>query len=107
MEIKGTIIQVLERKEGVAQSGNTWALQPYVLETLEQYPRKVYFEVFGEERIEQNACNVGDEVTVSYDIESREFNAKWYTQVRAWKIDKAGQEAAVAAAPVPDPFAQN
>lgn len=94
MEVKGKIVQVLEPQSGVSKSSGTpWATQGYVLETFDQYPRKVYFEVFGEERIKQNTCNVGDVVTVGFDIDSREFNARWYTTIRAWKISKGEEDA--------------
>jgi hypothetical protein len=88
MEVVGKIIQVLPEQEGVGRNGNPWKVQPYVLETLDQYPRKVYFEVFGEERIKQNPCEIDRLVTVSFDIESREFNGRWYTSIRAWRIQQ-------------------
>ena len=104
MEISGKIIQVLPEQGGVSKtSGKEWKLQAYVLETQEQYPRKVHFEVFGEDRIKANPCQLDDIVTVSFDIESREFNGKWYTSIRAWKIQQGVVE--VAAAPQPAPAA--
>jgi hypothetical protein len=108
MEIVGKIIQVLPVQEGVGKSGNPWKVQPYVLETLDQYPRKVHFEVFGEDRIKQNPCDIDQLVTVSFDIESREFNGRWYTSIRAWRIqqgDTTQPAAAPAAAPVAAPQA--
>ena len=101
MEVVGKIIQVLPAQEGVGRNGNPWKVQPYVLETIENYPRKVHFEVFGEERIKQNPCELDQLVTVSFDIESREFNGRWYTSIRAWKIQQGDmtQAAAPAAAP--------
>ena len=102
MEVVGKIIQVLPAQEGVGRNGNPWKVQPYVLETLDQYPRKVHFEVFGEDRIKQNPCEIDQLVTVSFDIESREFNGRWYTSIRAWRIqqgDTTQAAAPVAAAP--------
>ena len=100
MEISGKIIQVLPEQGGVSKtSGKEWKLQAYVLETQEQYPRKVHFEVFGEDRIKANPCQLDDIVTVSFDIESREFNGRWYTSIRAWKIQQGVVEAAAPAAP--------
>lgn len=96
MEIVGKIIQVLPIQEGVGRNGNPWKLQAYVLETLDQYPRKVHFEVFGEDRIKQNPCELDQLVTVSFDIESREFNGRWYTSIRAWKIQQGDTTQAVA-----------
>ena len=89
MELQGTIIQVLPTQEGVGRSGTPWKLQPYVLETLDQYRRNVYFEVFGEERMKSYQANVGDSVTISFDLESTEYNGRWFTKVRAWKITLA------------------
>lgn len=109
MEISGKIIQVLPEQGGVSKtSGKEWKLQAYVLETQEQYPRKVHFEVFGEDRIKANPCQLDDIVTVSFDIESREFNGRWYTSVRAWKIQQGIVEAGAPAvaevgAPAPAP----
>jgi len=102
MEVVGKIIQVLPAQEGVGRNGNPWKVQPYVLETLDQYPRKVHFEVFGEDRIKQNPCEIDQLVTVSFDIESREFNGRWYTSIRAWRIQQGDttQAAQPAVAPV-------
>ena len=102
MEVSGKIIQVLPEQGGVSKtSGKEWKMQAYVLETQEQYPRKVHFEVFGEDRIKANPCQLDDVVTVSFDIESREFNGRWYTSIRAWKIQQ-GVVTNEAVAPVSD-----
>ena len=98
MEVVGKIIQVLPAQEGIGKNGNPWKVQPYVLETLDQYPRKVHFELFGEDRIKQNPCDVDQLVTVSFDIESREFNGRWYTSIRAWRIQQGDVTQAEAAA---------
>ena len=106
MEIVGKIIQVLPEQGGQSKTtGKDWKLQAYVLETQEQYPRKVHFEVFGEDRIKANPCQLDDVVTVSFDIESREFNGRWYTSIRAWKIQQGvvTTETPAAAAPVVAP----
>ena len=101
MEVVGKIIQVLPAQEGVGRTGNPWKVQPYVLETFDQYPRKVHFEVFGEDRIKQNPCDIDQVVTVSFDIESREFNGRWYTSIRAWKIQQGDMTQANAVRPAP------
>ena len=108
MEVVGKIIQVLPMQEGIGRNGNPWKLQGYVLETIENYPRKVHFEVFGEDRIKNNPCEIDQIVTVSFDIESREFNGRWYTSIRAWKIQQGDmtQAATPATAPVAAPVAQ-
>ena len=104
MEVVGKIIQVLPAQEGVGRNGNPWKVQPYVLETFDQYPRKVHFEVFGEDRIKMNPCDIDQVVTVSFDIESREFNGRWYTSIRAYRIQQ-GDATQAAAAPAAAPVA--
>jgi len=106
MEIVGKIIQVLPLQEGIGKNGNPWKVQGYVLETQEQYPRKVQFEIFGEDRIHNNLCNIDDLVTVSFDIESREFNGRWYTSIRAWKVQQGVVEAVAPVAAQPAQSAQ-
>lgn len=101
MEITGKIIQCLPPVEGVSKAGNPWKKREYVLETQEQYPRKVFFNFFGD-RADKYPLNLGDEVTVSFDIESREFNGRWYTDIRAWKAEKANAGGAGTQSPVDD-----
>lgn len=106
MEIVGKIIQVLPLQSGTSsRTGNSWQVQSYVLETQEQYPRKVCFEIFGEDKIKNNPCNIDDLVTVSFDIESREFNGRWYTSIRAWRVQQGDMTSAQPAAAAPQPAA--
>ena len=91
MEIKGKIIHVLPLQEGVSKAGNPWKKQEYVLETFDQYPKKVCFEFFGD-KVDQNHAQIGDEVVLSFDLESREYNGRWFTSVRGWKLEKASNE---------------
>ena len=97
MEITGKIIIALPEMSGTSKAGNAWKKREYVLETQETYPKKVFFNFFGD-RVDQYPLNLGDEVTVSFDIDSREFNGRWYTDIRAWKAEKAGVGAAAAPA---------
>lgn len=89
MDIKGKIVQVLEKATGQGKNG-PWEKQEYVLETEGQYPKKVCFEIWGADKVNQFAVREGETVNVSFDLDSREFNGKWYTNVRAWKVDKLG-----------------
>ena len=87
MELSGKIIMVLPERGGVSQrSGSEWKVASYILETLEQYPKKCCFEVFGSDRIANFNIQVGQMLTVSLDIDAREFNGRWYNQIRAWKV---------------------
>ena len=92
MDIIGTIIHILPEVSGTGKTGNTWRKQEYVLETKEQFPKKICFNAWGE-KIEQFGVVLGDMVTASVDLESREYNGRWFTEVKAWKVQK-GVEAA-------------
>ena len=103
MEVKGKIILKLPLQSGTSKAGNQWSKQEYVLETLEAYPKKVYFDFFGE-RANQYNFEVGDVINLSFDIESREYNGRWFTSIRGWKGEKTDVAAAApanAGAPVP------
>lgn len=90
MDIKGKIIQVFDKVTGTSKTGNTWAKQEFLLEYgNQQYPKKFIFHLWGE-KIDQFALKEGEEVQLSVDLESREFNGRWYTDVRAWNVQKSG-----------------
>ena len=88
MELTGKIIAVLPERGGVSKAGNEWKIQEYVLETMEQYPRKMMFNVFGADRIAQFNIQLGETLTVSFDIDSREYNGRWYNDIRAWRVER-------------------
>lgn len=93
MEIAGKVIAVLEPKSGISpRTGNTWMTQDYVIETHEQFPRRMCFNVFGEEKIKGFNIQVGDELNVSFDINAREYQGKWYNDIRAWNVTRAEGE---------------
>jgi hypothetical protein len=93
MEITGRIIQLLPLQTGQGKNG-VWKKQDFVIETEGQYPKKVCISAWGD-KVSESVLVAGKEVTVSFDIESREFNGRWYTDVRAWKVEEAGGGAAV------------
>jgi hypothetical protein len=103
MEINGTIVLQLPLATGTSKNGNTWKKQEFVLETKDQYPKKVCFTVWGE-KIDQFALQPGEEVTLSFDLESREYNGRWYTEVKAWGIRKGRQETPAGGPVEPPPF---
>ncbi len=95
MEITGKIIVALPEQTGVSKAGNTWKKKEYVLETQDTYPKKVHFDLFGD-KADKYPLSVGQTVRLSFDIESREFNGRWYTSIRGWQaeaIDGASQPA--------------
>ena len=88
MEITGKIIAVLPAQGGVSQrTGNPWKSQDYVIETHDQYPKRCCFRVFGEEKINQFNIQLGEEMTVSFDIDSHEYQGRWFNDVRAWAVN--------------------
>jgi hypothetical protein len=92
MEISGKIVQVLDLQSGTGKNG-IWKKQDFILETKGQYPKKVCLTVWGD-KIEQFGMREGDELTAGIEIESREYNGRWYTDVKAWKVEKQGSGAA-------------
>lgn len=89
MDLSGKIIAVLPEKSGVSQrTGSDWKVQEYVIETHDNFPRKMCFSIFGADKIAQFALKSGDEVTVSFDIDAHEYNGRWFNSIRAWKVDR-------------------
>jgi len=89
MEITGNVLEILPLQSGESKNGK-WQKQDFILETGGQYPKKVCISVWGE-KIEQFKLATGEEIEVSINLESREFNGRWYTDVKAWKMERAGQ----------------
>ena len=88
MEITGKIIELLTEKSGQSANGQ-WRKQEYVLQTEAEYPKKVCFMVWGD-KIDQFNIKQEEYLTVSIDLESREFNGRWYTDVKVWKVSRDG-----------------
>ncbi len=100
MNISGKVVQILPLQQGTSKAGNPWQKQEFVLDQGGQYPRKVCISLFGDNvaKIPQ----VGQVVMVSVDIDSREFNGRWYTEIKAWNIVQTGAQQA---APAPQQVA--
>ena len=87
MELTGRIIAVLEAKSGTSsKTGNSWMMQGYVIEVPGQYPRHCMFSVFGEDRIKQLNIQMGEDLTVQFDIDARDYNGRWYNDFRAYNV---------------------
>ena len=100
MELTGKIIAVMDPRGGVsARTGNTWKTQEYVLEVPGQYPKRCLFNVFGEDRINQFNIQNGDELTIQFDIDAREYNGRWFNDIRAYNVIR-GQQPVAGAQPV-------
>ncbi|GAB1448120.1 MAG: DUF3127 domain-containing protein [Bacteroidetes bacterium] len=90
LDVTGKIILLLPETSGQSKAGKPWVKQEFVLETQEQYPRKICIGLMGDKVQELKKYGVGMEVKVSLNIESREYNGKWYTNVNGWKIEALG-----------------
>ena len=87
MEIKGTVIQKTGLETGTTKTGNSYKKQFILIETQETYPKKVYIQFWGDKTDALSNVYAGAIVTVSVNIESREFNGKYYTDVSGWKVN--------------------
>lgn len=109
MDISGKIIFASVPREGVAQrSGTNWKAQDFVIETHDQYPKKCCFTVFGEDRLKQFNIQIGEELTVSLDIDAHEYNGRWFNDIRAWRVQRGvvAPDQSASAAPAAVPGAQ-
>ena len=105
MELKGKVMQLLTLQTGTGKKG-VWKKQEFIVETQAQYPKKVCLSIWGD-KIDQFNVKEGDMVNVSVDLESREYNGRWYTEARAWKVEKSGNAAPPQADTIgEEPFSQ-
>jgi len=95
--IEGKLIQVLPAQEGVSTRG-AWKKQDFIMETTEQYPKKICVSCWNEKADELTKFQPNDSLKVSINLESREYNSKWYTDIKAWKIEPLGTQSAAPSA---------
>ena len=86
LELTGKIIQIMPETSGVSKAGKEWKKQEFLIETIETYPKKVSLSMMGDKTNDLKKFPVGSTITASLNIESREYQGKWYTDVRAWRI---------------------
>jgi hypothetical protein len=102
LEITGTLIQKLQVQSGSSARGE-WQKQEFVIETMDNYPKKVCMNVWGADKVAELATiREGEVLKISFNPESREYNQRWYTDLRAWKIERAEQGSSDQGYPVPD-----
>ena len=85
MELQGKVIAVLPERSGVSARGE-WKAQSFVIETHEQYPKKLCFDVFGADRLAQFNIQSGEELLVSFDIDAHEYQGRWFNSIRAFDV---------------------
>ena len=102
MDFVGVVYRALPVQSGTSARGQ-WQKQEVVFELPDEFSRKVCVTFFGDRVSDAASLQVGEKVNVSVNIESREYNGRWYTDVRAWRIQKVQPEQqAPTAAPIPD-----
>lgn len=95
LELTGTLISKLPVQTGSSARGE-WKKQEFVIETQDNYPKKVCLNVWGDDKVAELASiNEGEILKIYFNAESREFSQRWYTDLRAWKIEKADQSATI------------
>lgn len=92
MEIEGKIIMDLGETGGISKAGNSWKKHEWVLETMGQYPRKVKFHLFGD-RADTIRFDLMKTYKIQVDVESREFNGRWYTDLNCYQAQEVGEMA--------------
>ncbi|MBP5413423.1 MAG: DUF3127 domain-containing protein [Bacteroidales bacterium] len=92
LEVKGKIIQILPLQSGTGRNG-TWKKQSFIIETFDKFPKKICFQLWNEKTDNfESLYPVNSIVSVSFNLESREFNGSWYTDARAWRISPANAQ---------------
>ena len=87
--VTGTVKEVLQTKQGVSASGKEWATQEFILTTDDSnYPCDICFRIFGNDKITECAVKAGERLQVLFDIRSRDYNGRWFTDINVWKIDR-------------------
>ena len=105
MDLTGKVIAILPASSGVSQrTGNPWMSQDYVIEVPGQYPKKCLFRIFGEDRIKQFNIQMGEDITVQFDIDAHEYNGRWFNDVRAYNILRGAAVPPAASATETSPF---
>jgi len=87
MQITAKLVQILPLQTGVSRNGE-WKKQDIIVETNDRFPKKICISVWGD-KIQSSQLMVGNTFVIDFEIESREFNGRWYTDVKAWKIETA------------------
>jgi len=90
LELTGKLIQVMPEQSGTGKAG-PWTKQEFIIETQDQYPRKVCFNFWNEKAGVLKTLQEGDIVKVSFNAESRDYNGRWYTDLKAWKLESQGK----------------
>ena len=92
MKVTGKLVKVLGEQRGTTQKGSEWVKRDFVIDTQAKYNPEICFTLFGEEKVSMLTQSIGDELEVSYNLSSREYKGKYYSQAQAWKIESVKTE---------------
>ena len=101
-EVTAKLTHILQKQSGQGRNG-TWEKQDFVVETQESFPKKICVTCWGDKIDTLNRFNIGDMIKVSFDVESREYNGKWFTNLKAWRLDSVGNQNGSNASDYPPP----
>ena len=87
MQLTAKLVQLLPLQTGNGKNGQ-WKKQDIIVETDGQYPKKVCISIWGD-KINESVLKAGSMLRIDFDVESREYNGRWYTDVKAWKVEPA------------------
>ena len=93
LEITGKLVEKLEEQNGTSSNG-AWRKTQFIMETAEQYPKKVCVMLWGDKVDDLKKYEIGPTVKAFINVESREFNGRWYTDIKAWRLDRGDDSAA-------------
>ena len=90
LAITGKLVKALDVESGTSKAGKEWKKQSFVIDTGSQFNPEVCFSLFGEDKIAMlQGINTGEEIEVSFNLSSREYNGRYYHNIDAWRINKA------------------
>ncbi len=90
MQLTAKIIQILPLQTGTGRNGE-WRKQDIIVQTDSQYPKKICISIWGD-KINEDLLKIDNRLKIDFDVESREYNSRWYTDVKAWRIELAGTD---------------
>ena len=104
MEITGKIVKTLDVQTGTSKDGKEWKKQSFLVETTEQYNNLYCIDIFGAEKVDNFAKyqKVGNNVKVTFNVNTNEWNGKYFTSLQSWRIDKAEGVTTPEPAPIED-----
>lgn len=88
MEVTGKVIDILEMEKGVSKNNTAWAKQNVILETEGEYPKKICVTGVGKIVDSMDTIKIGDKLTAHVNLESREYEGRWYSEIKMWKFNK-------------------